>query len=108
MIETGGSASESGAWEVIPGPVLLEKLCSGDCHANRGTPIEILDTHQPTFVCVLPHGKLRAGGAPRVHCFLVGSISEGEPLEQVKNQDFDAVDHGCPFDFIFNAPNDST
>ena len=51
------------------------------------------DMNQPAILRILPNRKLRTGGAPCVHRFLIGSIFAGKPLEQIEDQDFHRLRH---------------
>jgi hypothetical protein len=61
----------------------------------------LIDRDQALIVRVFPDGELRAGGAPGLHGFLVGSLFRGEPFEKIEDQGFygfGQLDH-----FIGNA-----
>jgi hypothetical protein len=44
---------------------------------------------QPAIVGVLPHWQPRAGCAPRIHDFFIGSVFIVDPLEKIQDQGFD-------------------
>jgi hypothetical protein len=76
------------------GPHFPEKLEAGGGYMNGRAAVPGFDGNETTIRSILPNREFRARGAPSIHCFLVGSVLPGEPLEQIKDENFDGRSHG--------------
>ena len=57
------------------------------------TAARMLGLHQSAIGRILPDGKSRAGGAPRLHRFLIGTLLSSYPFQEIEDQIFNCVDH---------------
>jgi hypothetical protein len=61
----------------------------GGRYADQRPAVPLLDANQAGVARLFPDGKPRAGSAPGIHRFFIRSILAGEPLEQIRDKNFD-------------------
>ena len=78
------------------GPVFLQKRQPSWGHANDRLAIRVFDRHESAISGVLPYGQPRTRRPPRVHGFVIGTVSAGQPFQEIKNENFDGLRHTYP------------
>ena len=64
----------------------LKKCKACCCHAHNRMAACMFGLHQSAIGRVLPDRKSRAGYAPRVHRFLIGTLPPSYPFQEIENQ----------------------
>jgi hypothetical protein len=62
-------------------------------HANDRSAIRVFNRHESAISGILPHGQPRTRRPPRVHGFVIGTVSAGQPFQEIKNENFDGLRH---------------
>src|SRR5450631_578304 len=65
---------------------LLQKSKPSGSYRDNLLRVEMFLRHETVILGILPRGKFRAGCAPDIDHFLVGSVASREPEEEVYNQ----------------------
>jgi len=71
----------------------LKKCVTRWRDADDRTAVRMLGLHQSAIGRILPDRKSRAGGAPRLHRFLIGPLPSSYPFQEIEDQIFNCVDH---------------
>jgi hypothetical protein len=65
---------------------LLKKCKTSGRNPDHLAPVKIFLRDESAIFRILPNGKSRAGRAPNVDYFLVGSVAGRQPFEEIEDQ----------------------